>query len=56
MASFDPNVSVLIPVYNSETYLEQCLDSIINQSLKNIEIIIIDDGSTDGSSKIIQRH
>lgn len=56
MASFGPNVSVLIPVYNSETYLEQCLDSVISQSLKNIEIIIIDDGSTDRSSEIIQRY
>ena len=56
MASSGPNVSVLIPVYNSETYLDQCLDSVINQSLKDIEIIIIDDGSTDGSPAIIQRY
>ena len=56
MVSSSPNVSVLVPVYNGETYLEQCLDSIISQSLKSIEIIIINDGSTDGSPEIIQRY
>lgn len=45
-------VSVLVPVYNVEKYLEKCLDSIINQSLKEIEILLIDDGSTDKSGKI----
>ena len=56
MVSSNPDVSVLIPVYNGETYLKQCLDSIVNQSLKNIEIIVIDDGSTDDSPLIIQRY
>ncbi len=56
MAFPGPIVSVLIPVYNSETYLEQCLVSVTNQSLKDIEIIIINDGSTDGSPAIIQRY
>lgn len=45
-------ISVIIPVYNQEQYLEQCLDSVINQTYKNLEIIIVDDGSTDYSSKI----
>lgn len=45
-------ISIIIPVYNVEEYLNQCLDSIINQSYNNLEIIIIDDGSTDNSSKI----
>lgn len=42
-----PKVSVLVPVYNNTKYLHECLDSIINQTLKDIEIIIINDGSTD---------
>ncbi|MGL5056237.1 MAG: glycosyltransferase family 2 protein [Fusobacteriaceae bacterium] len=46
-------ISVIIPVYNTEKYLRRCLESIINQSLKEIEIIIVNDGSPDGSSKII---
>ena len=51
-----PLVSVIIPVYNVEKYLRQCLDSIINQTLKNIEIICVDDGSTDSSLKILQEY
>ena len=47
-------VSIIIPVYNSEMFLNKCLDSVINQTLKNIEIIIVNDGSTDGSLKILQ--
>lgn len=47
------NVSILIPVYNSEKYLRECLDSVVNQTLRNIEIIIVNDGSTDQSPKII---
>lgn len=47
-------VSVIIPVYNVEAYLSRCLDSVINQTLKEIEIIIINDGSTDNSYKIIK--
>lgn len=51
-----PKVSVIIPVYNAEKYLQQCLDSIINQSLHDIEIICVDDGSTDRSLSIIQAY
>lgn len=50
-----PLISVIVPVYNVESFLEQCLDSIANQSLTNIEIICVDDGSTDSSAEIIDR-
>ncbi len=49
-------VSVVVPVYNAAEYLEQCLDSIINQTLREIEIILIDDGSTDNSAEICKKY
>ena len=49
-------VSVIVPVYNSSKYLKQCLDSILNQSLREIEIICVDDGSTDDSLKILEEY
>lgn len=49
-----PKVSIVVPVYNVENYLRQCLDSIVNQTLKEIEIICVDDGSTDASPDIIK--
>lgn len=49
-------VSIIIPVYNCEKYIQSCIDSAINQTLKNIQIIIIDDGSTDNSYKIIKKY
>jgi glycosyltransferase involved in cell wall biosynthesis len=48
----DKKISVIVPVYNNEKFLERCINSIINQSYKNIEIIIVNDGSTDGSAEI----
>ncbi len=49
-----PKISVIVPVYNVANYLHRCLDSIINQTYKNLEIILIDDGSTDGSADICE--
>lgn len=49
-------VSVIIPVYNVEKYLDKCLTSVVNQTLKNIEIIIVNDGSTDKSLEIIKKY
>lgn len=49
-------ISIVIPVYNSELFLEKCLNSIINQSYENIEIIIVNDGSTDNSKRILQKY
>ena len=46
-------ISVIVPVYNTEKYLPKCLDSLVNQTLKDIEIIIVNDGSPDNSQKII---
>ena len=43
-------LTVIIPVYNVEKYINKCLESIINQTYKNLEIILVDDGSTDNSS------
>jgi len=51
-----PKISIIIPVYNTEQYLKKCIDSMINQTLKDIEIIIINDGSTDNSKKIIESY
>lgn len=49
-------ISIIVPVYNVEDYLEKCLNSIVQQTYKNIEIIVVDDGSTDGSSGIIKNY
>ena len=49
-------ISVIVPVYNTQDYLDKCLTSIINQTYKNIEIIIIDDGSTDNSKEVIKKY
>lgn len=51
-----PKVSIIIPVYNVEEYIEQTISSLLNQTLKEIEIILIDDGSTDSSREIIKRY
>ena len=54
--SKNPKVSFIIPVYNAEKYLGECLDSVINQTLKDIEIICIDDQSTDASLALLEQY
>lgn len=49
-------VSIIIPVYNAERYLEKCLDSVLHQTITDLEIICVDDGSTDGSSYILKQY
>ncbi|SFW17087.1 Glycosyl transferase family 2 [Prevotellaceae bacterium HUN156] len=51
-----PKVSISVPVYNAENYLRQCLDSLVNQTLQDIEIIIVNDGSTDSSESICNEY
>ena len=51
-----PMISVIVPVYNAEQYLAECLDSILGQTYQNLEVILINDGSTDNSLKIIEKY
>lgn len=51
-----PLISVIIPVYNVEKYLRECLDSVINQTYKNLEIICVNDCSTDSSPEILEEY
>lgn len=52
----DIKVSVIIPIHNVEDYLAECLDSVLSQTLKDIEIICINDGSTDKSPEILEQY
>lgn len=52
MKQYDKRVSIIIPVFNTENYLDQCLESVHQQTYDNIEIILINDGSTDKSTEI----
>ena len=49
-------VSIIVPIYNSEKYLSKCIDSLLNQTEKNIEVLLINDGSTDNSEKLIKKY
>ena len=50
-----PKISVIVPIYNAELYLEQCIESVLNQTLRDIELLLIDDGSTDNSFLICRK-
>ena len=50
------DVTVIIPIHNGEKYLQRCIDSILNQSYKNIELLVIDDNSTDDTYKVLQKY
>lgn len=50
-----PKVSVIVPVYNVENYIEKCLNTLVNQTIQDIEIIIVNDGSTDNSKNVIEK-
>lgn len=56
MTHVPPRISIIVPVYNVENYLTKCLDSLVNQSYENIEILVVDDGSKDDSGKIIKEY
>lgn len=56
MSLDNPKISIIVPVYNTANYIEECLDSLINQSLEEIEIICIDDKSEDDSPKILEKY
>ena len=49
-------VSIIVPMYNSEKYIVRCIDSLLEQSYENIEIIVVDDGSSDNSVEIIKKY
>jgi len=52
----DIKVSIIIPIYNVEKYLSQCLDSVFSQTLEKIEVICVDDGSTDDSVRVLAEY
>lgn len=54
MTKFNPLISIIIPVYNGENFIKDSINSALNQTYKNIEIIVVDDGSTDNTANIVK--
>ena len=52
----NPKVSIIVPAYNASNYIEKCIDSLLNQTLKDIEIIIVNDGSTDDTAEKLSKY
>ena len=52
----NPIISIIVPIYNVEEYLPKCIDSILNQTYKELEVILVDDGSPDSCGKICDRY
>ena len=55
-SGLNPQISVIIPMYNDEKFIQTCMDSVLNQTFKNFEVIIVDDCSTDNSMEILQKY
>ncbi|MBQ8044624.1 MAG: glycosyltransferase, partial [Clostridia bacterium] len=56
LSDYTDKISVIVPAYNIEEYLSRCLDSILNQTYENIEIIVVNDGSKDNTEKVIKEY
>ena len=50
------DISIIVPIYNAEKYIEKCIDSLINQTKKELEFILINDGSTDSTDELIKKY